>query len=152
MQKTLVALFSLIGLTSLAYADSCDPAKSGAANAMNVRVDGKASEMRATIVALSGQNTEVAKQVVASLEKALTDLEANRGKATAGAGEEAYLQCKEKNQPLQNAIDIGVVAATGGLAVLLPEKAWHIDAGDIAKGNILGGKCSFVRNPLGHGC
>lgn len=151
MKKILLAIISIF-LCNYALADSCDPAKVGAQNAMNVKIDGKAQEIRSTLVALSNQNTEVAKQLIASLTQALQDIETNRSKATAGAGDEAFLQCKEKNQPLQNAIDIGVVAATGGLAVLLPGKAWHIDAGEIAKGNILGGKCSFVRNPLGHGC
>lgn len=133
-------------------ADTCDPAKSGAINAMNVVIDGKESEIRASIIALAGQNTDVAKQVIAILQDALQKIQDNRPKAAQGAGDEAFLQCKDSHAPLQNAIDIGVIAATGGLAALVPAQAWHIDAGEIAKGKILGGNCSFVRNPLQHGC
>ncbi|MGZ5009417.1 MAG: hypothetical protein ACXV74_00480 [Methylobacter sp.] len=153
MKKSLLFAFwfSSIGIISYAYADSCDPAKVGAINVMGVRVDAKKEEILATIKALSGQNTEVSKQVIASLQQNIDALEKNRTISTEGAGEEAFLQCKEKQQPLQTAIDIGVVYATGGLATLLPPNAWHIDAGDVPK-NPLGGKCSFVRNPLQHGC
>jgi hypothetical protein len=151
MRNLLIAV-SVLTASALAHADTCDPAKVGAQNAMNVRIDGKAQEIRSSLVALSSQNTEVAKQLVSALTQALKDIESNRARAVGGAGDEAFLQCKEKHEPLQNAIDIGVVAATGGLAVLLPARAWNIDAGEIAKGKILGGKCSFARNPLGHGC
>jgi hypothetical protein len=36
--------------------------------------------------------------------------------------------------------------------LLLPPNAWHIDVTEIMSGNILGGECSFLRNPLQHGC
>ncbi|PRX31676.1 hypothetical protein B0G75_105466 [Paraburkholderia sp. BL18I3N2] len=150
-QTAIAALFSLCIGTS-AFADSCDPAKVGATNSMNVTIDGKETEIRQAMVALGTQNTEVAKQLISQMQDAINTIEKNRGRASSGAGDEAFLQCKKNQIPLQTAIDLGVVYATGGLAVLLPPKAWHIDAGDIASGNILGGNCSFVRNPLGHGC
>ena len=142
----------VFSISTPAMADSCDPAKVQASNAMNGKIDGKVEELRATQLALKGQNTAVAQQLVTSLQEAIDAIEKNRGAANNGAGEEAYLQCKDKQVPLQTAVDLGVIAATGGLAVLLPPKAWHIDVGELERGNVLGGQCSFARNPLGHGC
>lgn len=147
-----VMVATVVTCITPALADSCDPARIGAQNAMGQKIDGKLDELQATIVALSSQNTEVAKQVIDSLQQSISTISNNKKNASDGAGEEAFLQCKQKQAPIQSAIDIGVITATSALVVLLPPKAWHIDAGDILGGNVLGGKCSFVRNPLGHGC
>lgn len=49
MKKTLLFTLCLVGVIGHAQADSCDPAKTGATNVMNVRIDGKADEIRSTI-------------------------------------------------------------------------------------------------------
>ena len=107
--------------------------------------------MRRAIASLASQNTDVARQLIAELNQAIATLEAKKVAASNGAGEEAFLQCKDGQKPAQTAIDLGVVYATSGLALLLPPKMWHVDVGDVLK-NPMGGDCSFVRNPLQHDC
>lgn len=135
-----------------ARAAGCDTVQSDAKNASYGRIDSEVQKINASIAALQGVNNEVSKQIIVNLQDSLKILQSNREKAAGGAAQVADNACREKLVPLQTAVDVGVTAAMGGLNLLLPPRAWHIDVSDIISHGPLGGDCSFVRNPLGHGC
>ncbi len=147
-----VAVAALFGFgNNNAYADSCDAASQEAAVQVDRTINAKVSELNATLAALGPVNNPQANALKKQISKAIAQIEANRGSPMETARNKARQECKDHQAPLQAAVDIGVTYAMGGLNLLLPPNAWHIDVGDVFK-NPMGGKCSFVRNPLQHGC
>lgn len=150
MYRTLApALFAVTMLAggNAAHAHVCDDPKAAARDAVIAAYEPKIAEIRAFIQAAEQMpQTPVRDAILEQLRNALATAEEAKNGSIDQAVQVVGAKCTQELEPIQDAIDAITVTLTGGLSKLLPARMFHIEAGEILDGNLMGNENSVVRD------
>jgi hypothetical protein len=138
--------FASMVSSSSANAHVCDGPRAEVRASVASSFDQQAQDLWDTIRTLESTGNATSKKLASDLRDQLRSAKSQKVNE---ANQQVISQCKDELAPAQNIMDDIVAGVTGGISLVLPKGATHVEVGEILDGNILGGENSFFRKELG---